>query len=189
MREKFLKNHFSYDGVAVGFKCDEVLLPNRRKGWREYLIHPSAVAVIPFLDSPRKVPLLKCRIVMVQQYRYPIRRVMEEIPAGKLDKKESTRKCLVRELKEETGYSSDKFYFLTSFYPTGAFSNEQIYVYWTDKLIKGKNNPDEDEFLEVKIDSFENVLKKVKNGEIRDSKTIIAILSFVQFPAVQFGKK
>ena len=181
MREKFSLNRFTYQGRAVGFKCDVVKLPNGKNAQREYLIHPGAVAILPFLDSPRTKPLKDCRVVLVQQYRYPVNEITEELPAGKLDPKESVLKCMARELKEETGYTSKKFHFLTAYWPTASFSDELIYIYWAENLKKGKMHPDEDEFLKVKTDSFGNLLKKVKEGKIKDSKSVIGILSYAQF--------
>lgn len=181
MKERFLNTHFFYQGTAVGFKCDQVLLPNRKRAWREYLTHPGAAAVIPFLDSPSKVPLHKARVVMVRQFRYPVGRITEELPAGKLDGKESLKTCLARELREETGYSSGNFRRLVSYWPTPAFSNELIHIFWTEDLKKGRSHPDDDEFLRVSVDSFGGLLKKIANGRIRDSKTVIAVLAFAQF--------
>lgn len=181
MKEKFSRNHFTYQGKAVGFKCDEVVLPNANKAVREYLTHPGAVAIVPFLDSPRKKPLNECRVVLVEQYRYPVHRITEELPAGKLDGGESPVSGLARELKEETGYSSAKFHFLTAYWPTPAFSNELIYIYWAEDLKKGKSHPDEDEFLNSKIETFGSIIKKIKKGMIKDSKTVIGILAVAQF--------
>src|SRR3989338_2824584 len=187
MIEKFLRNHILFKGNAVGFKCDEILLPNKNKAYREYLTHAGAVAIIPFLDSPKKVPLLKCRIVLVEQYRYPVNRITEELPAGKIDFKESPKSCLARELKEETGYSTKRFHHIISYCPTPAFSQEVIHIYWADSLKKGKCNPDEDEFLRVKVESFQNILQKIRKGKIKDSKTVIGILACValEFPGVK----
>lgn len=184
MIEKFLRNHITYKGNAVGFKCDEILLPNKNKAYREYLTHPGAAAILPFLDSPKKIPLLKCRIVLVEQYRYPVNKITEELPAGKIDFKESPKSCLTRELKEETGYSTRKFNHLISYCPTPAFSQEVIHIYWADSLKKGNNNPDEDEFLRVKVETFENILKKIKKGKIKDSKTVIGILAYACLPKI-----
>lgn len=181
MKEKLFKNLFTFQGRAVGFRCDEVLLPNRQKAWREYLTHPGAVAIVPFLDSPRKKPLLQCRVVMVDQYRYPVHRLTEELPAGKIDPRESPETCLARELKEETGYSTRRFHFLASFWPTSAFSNEVIHVYWAEGLSKGRSNPDDDEFISARTEIFGSVLEKVRAGKIRDSKTVIGILWAAQF--------
>ncbi len=176
MIEKFSKQHFSYSGKAVGFRSDEIILPNKNKAYREYLTHPGAVAVIPFIDSPHKNSLLNCRVALVEQFRYPVRLITQELPAGKMDGKESASKCLARELKEETGYTALRFGRMISYWPTPAFSNEVIHIYWADGLKKGKNNPDEDEFLRVKTMTFGEMLKKVQTGKIRDSKTVIGVL-------------
>ena len=80
-KEKLYKRRRVYTGNAVNFFADEVILPDGKIAAREYLEHPGAVAVIPFLD--------KDRIVLVSQYRYPIGKLTLEIPAGKLDKNEN----------------------------------------------------------------------------------------------------
>src|SRR5262245_24481644 len=100
MKEKFLKRKFMFQGVAIGFRCDEVLLPNKKKASREYMDHPGAAVILPFIDSPRTHSLDKARIILVKQYRYPIAQVTEELPAGKLDPNENLKSCLSRELKE-----------------------------------------------------------------------------------------
>ena len=181
MIEKFLRTSVLYRGRAVGFRCDEVLLPNGKKGVREYLDHPGAVAVIPFLDSPFKVPLEKARVVMVKQYRYAVGEVTEELPAGKLDGAENLRACLRRELKEETGYTAGRFGKLLTYWPTPAFANEVIHIFWADRLKKGRMSPDDDEFLVRSADTFGNLLRKVKSGKIRDSKTMLGLLAFSEF--------
>lgn len=170
-----------YRGRAVGFRCDEVLLPNGNKGVREYLDHPGAVAVIPFLDSPFKVPLEKARVVMVRQYRYAVGEVTEELPAGKLDGNENLMACLKRELKEETGYTASRFEKLLTYWPTPAFANELIHIFWADGLKSGRMSPDDDEFLARSVDTFGNLMKKIKTGKIRDSKTMLGLLACAQF--------
>src|SRR3989344_6043541 len=172
MKERFIRTAVLYRGRAVGFRSDEVLLPNGKKAVREYLDHPGAVAVVPFLDSPFKVPLEKARVVMVRQYRYAVDEVTEELPAGKLDGKENLQACLRRELKEETGYTAHRFQKLLSYWPTPAFGNEIIHIFWADGLKKGRMSPDDDEFLARSVDTFGNLMRKVKAGKIRDSKTM-----------------
>ncbi|MDD3922491.1 MAG: NUDIX hydrolase [Endomicrobiaceae bacterium] len=165
--EKTYKKEKVYYGKAVNFCNDVVLLPNNQKATREYIDHPGAVAVIPFLN--------KKDIILVKQFRYPINKITYEIPAGKLDKKESLIKCVKRELKEETGYSAKKIKKLLSFWPTPAFSNEVLHIYIATELSSGKNCPDDDEFVENVIISYKEALQMVKNGKIKDSKTIIAL--------------
>ncbi|MCL2485882.1 MAG: NUDIX hydrolase [Endomicrobia bacterium] len=170
MIEKLVKKNKIYQGKAVDFYCDEVSLPNGQSATREYLGHPGAAAVLPFLD--------KNNIVLVKQYRYPIDKITYEIPAGKLDKGETPIECIKRELEEETGLKAKRIEKLISFYPTTAFSNEILHIFAAFGLKKGKTNPDADEFISGEIIKFKEALDMVKSGEIMDSKTVIALLYF-----------
>jgi ADP-ribose pyrophosphatase len=167
--EKPFKKKTIWHGRAINFRVDTVKLPNGKKATREFIDHPGAVAIVPFLD--------KNHVVMVRQYRHPVGEVTLELPAGKLDKGESLMKCLKRELQEETGYTARKITPLISYWPTPAFANEVLHLYLAENLKPGKMNTDEDEFLQCVVVPFEKALKMVKRGEIRDSKTVIGLLS------------
>ena len=136
---------------------------------REYLDHPGAVAVVPFLDPQT--------VVLVRQYRFPVRQVTLEIPAGKLDRGEGVLKCLHRELREETGYTAAKATALLRYWPTPAFANELLHIYTAEGLLPGRHRPDDDEFIDVKIVPFSKALSMVRSGKIRDSKTVIGLLA------------
>ncbi|MDR0485401.1 MAG: NUDIX hydrolase [Elusimicrobiota bacterium] len=170
MKENFIKRIIEHKGKAVNFYCDEVLLPNGRNSTREYLDHPGASCVLPFLDENR--------IVLVKQYRYPIGKETFEIPAGKIDKGETPIECIKRELKEETGYSAGKIDKVLSFSPTPAFSNEILHIFAAFDLKQETKNPDEDEFLSNEIADFKTAIQMIYEGQIIDAKTIIALLYF-----------
>lgn len=74
--ETFIRRKTVYRGGAVDFMVDQIRLPNGRAAQREFLSHPGAVGVLPFLD--------RSTILLVRQYRYPVHRITYEIPAGKL---------------------------------------------------------------------------------------------------------
>src|SRR5579885_1966700 len=103
----------------VDFVVDTVRLPNGKKADREFMDHPGAVGVAPFLDRQT--------IVMVRQYRHPVGEVTLELPAGKLDAGESALACVRRELHEETGYSAKKLFHFLDYWPTPAFANEVLH--------------------------------------------------------------
>ncbi|MCG3205318.1 MAG: Methanol dehydrogenase activator [Elusimicrobia bacterium] len=170
LREKYIKRIKEIQGRAVGFRIDQVQLPNGHVANREYLNHPGAVAVLPIVAPGR--------IIMVRQFRHPVGEITLEIPAGKLDKGEMPLTCVKRELEEETGYKAGRIKKLLSFWPTAAFANEVIHVYVADKLFKGRFNPDEDEFLSCKVYSLKTLLRSIQQGKIKDSKTIIALLAY-----------
>lgn len=172
--EKRAKKNTVYVGKAIDFCVDEVILPNGGKATREYLDHPGAVAVVPVLPDGK--------IVLVRQYRYPVEEVTLEIPAGKFDKgsKESVRECLVRELKEETGYTAEKIEPLVDFWPTCAFANEVIKMFTAEGLTPGELDPDEDEFIEKVELPLKDVLAMIEDGRIKDSKTMIAVMAYAR---------
>jgi len=170
MTEKPLKKNLIYKGKVLDFYCDEVELPDGRKATREYINHPGAAAVLPFVD--------KDNIVLVKQYRYVVGDATYEIPAGKMDKGETPIECAQREFEEETGLKAKKIEKLISFYPSTAFSNEILHIFTAFGVTKGKMNQDEDEFVEKMIVKFKDALEMVKDGTIIDSKTIIALLMF-----------
>ncbi|MBU2530711.1 MAG: NUDIX hydrolase [Elusimicrobia bacterium] len=170
--EKKLKSKEIFKGSTVGFNIDTITLPNGKTANREYLTHPGAVAVLPVLKNGD--------IVFVKQYRYPIRKVTYEIPAGKLhSKKDNFLKRAIAELKEETGYSAKKLNHLIDFWPTPAFSNELLKIYFADELKAGKAMPDEDEFLNIEFIPLDKAMRMIKTGKIKDSKTIIALQSYM----------
>ncbi|MDR1784500.1 MAG: NUDIX hydrolase [Endomicrobium sp.] len=170
MIEKVIKKDIIYHGIGIDFFCDEIELPNSTIVKREYISHPGAAAILPFID--------KENIILVKQYRYPIGQVTYEIPAGKINEGETPLECAIRELEEETGYRAKKLEKILSFYPTVAFSNEIIYVFVAFDFEIGKQIIDEDEFVLREIVSFKEAIKMIKTGKIMDSKTIIALIYF-----------
>ena len=167
-RERSIGKNRIYKGAAVDFYADTVMIQNGKTAVREYTAHGGAAAAIPFLPGGR--------IILIEQYRYPVKKIMLEIPAGKILKGETPLQCIKRELAEETGFSAGKFIHLISFYPTCAFSTEKIDIFAAYDLKKTTAKPDEDEFIKRKILNYEEAVAQVKEKKITDSKTIIALL-------------
>jgi ADP-ribose pyrophosphatase len=169
-RERFGKIIHSYQGKAIGFRVDEIRVPDNKKSRREYLTHPGAVGVLA-IDS-------KSRIILVKQHRYPVDEFTYEIPAGKLTPGEKPLACVKRELEEEAGVRAKTILPLLSFWPTAAFSNEVIHLFIAGGLIETAVNPDEDEFIELARKTPDQMMAMIRRGQIRDSKTIIAFLAW-----------
>lgn len=167
--ETLVRKNPIYRGKSVDFRVDTIRLPDGKTATREYLDHPGAVGVVPFLD-PRTV-------VLVRQYRHPVGEITLELPAGKLDAGESPLACLRRELREETGYAAGRVKPLIDYWPTPAFANEVLHLYVAERLTEGRHEPDADEFLEVVRMPFDKALGLVRSGKIQDSKTVIGLLA------------
>lgn len=161
-REELLRGRFLH------VVRDTVRLPDGASATREFVLHPGAVAVVPLTDDGR--------IVLERQYRHPTGQVMIELPAGKLDAGESALVCGQRELLEETGYSAREWAYAFTMYPTVAYSDEAIQVWFARGLTLGEAKLDQGEFLEVFTATPQEYLAWCGNGTIVDSKTMAAAI-------------
>src|SRR5699024_2342616 len=168
--EKTIRTKEIFNGKIISLKGDDVLLPDGNESKREIVKHPGAVAIIGITEENN--------IVFVEQYRKPLERSLIEIPAGKLEPNESPEITALRELEEETGYTTEKLEYVTSFYTSPGFADELMHLYYTDQLIRLKEPValDEDEFVEVCYLSLEEAEECVINQKIYDAKTAYAIL-------------
>lgn len=175
LREKLFRRRVIYNGKVVKFSADVIKLPDSKEAIREYLELPGAVAILPLLPDGK--------IILVRQYRYPVKKTTYEIPAGKLDNsKENLISCAQRELREETGFAAGKIKKIFSYYPTPAFGTEMVHIFVAKDLRFcrriSKDKKDKDEFIEIKILPFRIAMKWIESQKIMDSKTIIALLLF-----------
>jgi ADP-ribose pyrophosphatase len=120
-------------------------------------------------------------VLLERQYRYSAEEYLLELPAGRIDLGEKVLAAAKRELLEETGYTARKWRRILHFYPSPGFLNETMTVLLAQSLSAGIANPEADEFIEHELVALDKALKLIRNGLIRDGKTIAAILWFAQF--------
>ena len=117
------------------------------------------------------------KVIIERQFRYPLNRVVTEIPAGKLDSfTEDRLSAAKRELEEETGYTANEWIELGDFIPTCAYCDERITLYLAKGLALGQRHLDEDEFLNFEAVPLKELVEQVMDGTITDGKTQVAIL-------------
>ena len=168
LTEKKLSSRQVFDGVVVKLFVDEVELPNGKKSVREVVRHPGAVCVVPVTD--------RGEVIMVRQFRYAFGQALLEIPAGKLEIGENPLDAAIRELEEETGTVANCVEHIGELYTTVAIIDEKIHMYLATGLTYKNAHPDDGEFLEVEKIPLTTLVDMVMRGEIKDSKTQIALL-------------
>lgn len=157
------------DGVLLEVFRDEVRLPDGSTSAREWIDHPGASAIVPIFDDGRTL--------LVRQFRYPPRRTFLEVPAGKLDEAgEDPEEVAARELEEETGWRAGRFEHLGAAYPCIGYSNEVIHVYAAYSLERGTQNLADGEFIEVVEMPLEEAIARAQSGDLKDMKTITALV-------------
>lgn len=157
-----------HQGGFLEVRRDQILLPDGSQAWREYIVHPGAVAIVPLLDDGR--------IVLERQYRYPLQQVLLEIPAGKIDPGESAAACACRELREETGYQARQWALAGRMHSAPAYSTEFIEIWFARGLVAGPARLDEGEFIELQLVAQTDLDRLAADGLLTDAKTLIALL-------------
>lgn len=166
--ESELDSALVFSGQLLKVRKDQVRLPNGEDSIREYVIHPGAVVVIPFLPNGN--------LLFERQFRYPLRQVFVELPAGKVDPGEALAETARRELLEETGYEAKCWEHVGLMHPCIGYSNERIDIFIARDLSwAGGPNLDDNEFLEVIEMSPREAFEAVWGGQITDAKTIAAL--------------
>ncbi len=164
--ERTVEKNYVYRGKIINVRCDSALLPSGEPCKREIVEHRGGAAILCEKGG---------KIAFVKQYRYAYGKEVLEIPAGKLEAGEDPLNAAKRELKEETGVSAEKFEKIAEVYPSPGYTDEIIHVYRAYPVSVGKSSPDPDEFLSVLWIGEDQAGKMLKNGEISDAKTIIAL--------------
>ncbi len=169
LEEKTVSSRLIFDGKVVHLYKDTVRLPDGAESVREYVKHIGAVCILPLTDDGE--------VILERQYRYAVRQILTEIPAGKLDAPgEDPLEAAKRELREETGATAREMIPLGDYYGSPAILGERIRMFLARGLTFGETEFDEDEFLEVFRLPLDEAEAAVLRGEIPDGKTQAAIL-------------
>ena len=167
MQERKLSSEMKFDGKLIKVTYD-VAEVDGKEAWREVVHHPGASAVVAIDEENR--------IIMEKQFRYALNDYLLEIPAGKLDAGEDPLVCAKRELEEETGIIASEWISLGTIATSPGFCNEVIHLYIAKGLSKGEIHWDEDEYVEVERYTFDELLQRIKEEKIKDSKSLSALL-------------
>lgn len=167
--EKTLHKNYLYKGKILTLRKDDVLLPDGNEAIREIIEHSGGACVV--YEEAGK-------ILFVKQFRYAYGEEVLELPAGKLNPGEDPKEACIRELEEEAGVRVSEAKLLFVAYPSPGYTDERIYIYRAKNGVKTKAHLDEGEFLDALWIEEQKVKEMLKNGEIKDAKTIIGLQAY-----------
>lgn len=135
---------------------------------REIVAHDGSAVIVPVFNDKT--------IALVKQYRHAAEKYLWEIPAGSLEKGEDAKTGAIRELEEEIGVVAGKVELLSQFYVSPGFLSEKMFVFLATDLTETAQNLEDDELLEVKRFSFEELFEMIRRNEIEDAKTMVGLI-------------
>ncbi len=165
--EKTLSSEIVFKGKIFDIKHDEVQLSNGANSFRDIILHPGGVVVVPQKGN---------KIILVKQFRYAISEAIFELPAGKLELGEDPFIAAKRELLEETGYQAQNWQCLGFINTSAGICNEKLYLYKAEITDFIGQNPDENEIIDYYEFDIQEVFDMIKNGKINDAKTICGLM-------------
>jgi ADP-ribose pyrophosphatase len=159
-------------GRKIQVGVDRSIAANGQPIQRDVVIHPGAVAILPLIDAEH--------VCLLRNHRFIVDEVLWEIPAGTLEAGEAVETAAVRELAEETGYQAKHWRKLLEFYPSPGILSERTHLFVASELTAGAMRPEADEQLEPCIVAWTQALAWMRDGTIRDAKTLLALLWWQQ---------
>lgn len=168
MNFEWLGRKKQYQGHAFQVEKVEIRLPDGKTRYFDLVVHNGAVTLVPVDDQGN--------IWFVRQYRVGSSSELLELPAGTLDPGEDPLVCARREIREEIGMAADRMTKLGEMYLAPGYSSEFMHVYLAQGLSHDPLDPDADEFLQTEIIPIEKAYEMAARGEIRDSKSLAALL-------------
>jgi len=170
--EETLSSRRLYEGAVVRLRVDRVRMRSGREAVREVVEHIGAVVIVAVNGEGQ--------VLLVRQYRHPTGRSLLELPAGTLDRDEEPEACAARELEEETGFRAGRLQRLGGFFVSPGYSTEHIHAYLVTDLEPGSAGGDDDEEIEVLALPLAEVLRLAEAGELKDAKSLAALLLYLR---------
>jgi len=164
---------YVFEGRAVKLRIDTVAAPDGHHGTREVIERNDCVAAVA-LDAGDN-------ILLVDQFRTPLWKNLLEIPAGVIEKGESSEATVIREMQEETGYKPGKVIFLCGFYLAPGYSNEYCHLYLATELTASALHAEDTAGIEVVRVPVAKILETVTSGRIQDGKSIAGLLYYLEW--------
>lgn len=165
-----LESQEIFQGKVFSLKRDTLTFPDHPPHNWDIIVHPGAVGILPVKENGN--------LVLIQQWRRAVGKIIYEIPAGTIDPGEGPLHTAEREIQEEVGYSANTFISLGGFYSAPGFCTEYLYIYLAKELTLSPLSKDPHEAIDVVEMSLKNAFDLIESGEIEDAKTICALFLY-----------
>jgi ADP-ribose pyrophosphatase len=165
-----------FKGNKTSVRTDDVVMPDGSVARRDYQVHPGSVAVLALDEEDR--------VLVLRQYRHPVRQKLWEIPAGLLDiPGENPLHAAQRELYEEAHVKAESWRVLTDVYTTPGGCDEAIRIFLARDLSEAEGDrfevEDEEADMELARVPLGELVRGVLSGDLHNNCLVVGVLSLV----------
>ena len=169
---KEISRKLAYKGKRV--QVEELEYLNGDKViYREHVKAGNASVILPITEDNK--------VIMIQEPRTPIGKVILALPAGMIEEGEEAEKAAIRELEEETGYLASNIEFLREYHPSVGYSDEKITIYLATNMVKTKQRLDDEENINVIEIPLEEIIEMLDKNEIITASSTIALMHYLLY--------
>ncbi|MEU6509507.1 MULTISPECIES: NUDIX hydrolase [unclassified Streptomyces] len=163
-------------GNKTSVRTDDVVMPDGSVVRRDYQVHPGSVAVLALDEEDR--------VLLINQYRHPVRQKLWEIPAGLLDVPgENPLHAAQRELYEEAHVKAEDWRVLTDVYTTPGGCDEAVRIFLARDLAEAEGERFEAEHEETDMEyarvPVDELVRRVLAGDVHNNCLVVGVLSLV----------
>lgn len=159
-----------YKGKFFTLIQDLVYSNNEPPHQWDLIKHKGAVAIIPIAANGD--------VLLIRQWRRAIQRIIYEIPAGLFNHEETPEECAIRETQEEVGFKPQTLIPLQGIFAAPGYCDEYIHLFIGKDLLPSSLPQDPHEAIDLNPLPLSQCLHLIDSGEIRDAKTICALLRY-----------
>ncbi|MFE2104046.1 NUDIX domain-containing protein, partial [Streptomyces sp. NPDC059468] len=165
-----------FRGNKTSVRTDDVVMPDGSVVRRDYQVHPGSVAVLALDEEDR--------VLLIRQYRHPVRHKLWEIPAGLLDVPgENPLHAAQRELYEEAHVKAEDWRVLSDVYTTPGGCDEAVRIFLARNLSEAEGARFETEHEETDMEyarvPVDELVRLVLAGDVHNNCLVVGVLSLV----------
>jgi ADP-ribose pyrophosphatase len=174
-KARLISSKLAYKGKVFSVFTDTVIEPTGVRKVRDVIRHNGSVVILAIDESPETGNPSDPIVILERQYRHAAGQFLLELPAGRIEPKETPLAAAKREMIEETGYRAKRWTLLTKYFASPGFLGEWMQIYLAREITPGKSQPEADEQIEILRVPLSKALDLIANNKIHDGKTLIGL--------------
>jgi ADP-ribose pyrophosphatase len=174
-KARLISSKLAFKGKVFSVFTETVIEPSGHRNTRDIIRHNGSVVILAIDESVETGDPNDPIVILERQYRQAAGQYLLELPAGRIEPKETPLAAAKREMIEETGYRAKKWTLLTKYFASPGFLAEWMQIYLAREISVGIAEPEDDEQIEILRMPLSKALSLIAQNKIHDGKALIGL--------------